>query len=158
SVLAPDDFPVTPDSVQPFFGGGQLDAFVTKINAAGSHFVYSTYLGGTSDDRGHGIAVDAAGNAYVTGETTSSGFTGVTGASLHPSTSGGTDAFVTKLNAGGTATVYSTFLGGGASDQGFGIALDGAANAYVVGTTYGGFPVTAGSIPTGSLPAAFVTK
>lgn len=142
---------VTAGSLQPVnasaFNGGN-DGFVTKINSAGTAIVYSTFLGGSGIDWGHGIAVDGAGNAYVTGQTTSTTFPGVTAGSIQPVNGGGTDAFVTKINATGTAIVYSTFLGGSGDDAANGIAVDGAGNAYVTGstgsTTFTG--VTAGSI------------
>src|SRR5439155_1111362 len=90
-------------------------AFVTKLNtlASGSaSLVYSTYLGGTSDENGFGIAVDATGNTYVTGQTGSLDFPTTTGA-FRPSFAGGfIDAFVTKLNPTGAALAYSTYLGG----------------------------------------------
>jgi hypothetical protein len=124
------------------------DAFVTKINAAGTAIVYSTYLGGSSNDAGTGIAVDGAGNAYLTGSTVSTSFTGVTSRSIQMVPGGDFDAFVTEINAAGTAIVYSTFLGGSGSDLGQGIAVDGSGNAYVTGyTSSTSFPgVTAGSI------------
>ena len=87
------------------------DAFVTKLNAAGSALVYSTYLGGSGDDDGNGIAVDSSGNAYVTGYTDSTNFP--TANAFQAAFGGGSgDAFVTKLNAAGSALVYSTYLGG----------------------------------------------
>ena len=140
----------TGSSIQSTFAGGSWDSFVTKINAAGTALVYSTYLGGSGQDLGHAIAVDTAGNAYVTGytDTSGSGFPGTAGSSIQSTNGGGNDVFVTKLNAVGTALVYSTYLGGGGDDQGWGIALDTAGNAYVTGytTTSGsGFPGTAGS-------------
>jgi hypothetical protein len=120
-------------------GGG--DAFVTKINPAGSAFVYSTYLGGGGTEQGSGIAVDSSGNAYVTGATSSSNFPVTTGAFQTSYGGGGSDFFVTKINPDGSALVYSTYLGGDGIDSGFGIALDSAGNAYVTGMNFGlGFP------------------
>ena len=112
------------------FGG---DAFVSKLNSAGSALVYSTYLGGSSCDIGQGIAVDAAGNAYVTGVTESSDFP--TANPLQSSLSGSSNAFVAKLNPAGSALAYSTYLGGSPGDSGYGIAADNAGNAYVTGWT-----------------------
>jgi hypothetical protein len=128
------DFPTT-NPLQMSNGGGGFfgDAFVTKINAAGTGRLYSTYLGGSSDDIGGRIAVDGAGNAYVTGSTNSTNFP--TTNPLQASNGGGKDTFVTKINAAGLALVYSTYLGGSGDDAGAGIAVDGAGNAYVTGYT-----------------------
>jgi hypothetical protein len=137
---ASTDFP-TANPLQPSLGGAE-DAFVAKLNPAGSALVYSTYLGGNSDDSGSGIAVDGAGNAYVTGSTTSTDFPtanplqGVCDNCYYKSeTAWSGDAFVAKLNPAGNALVYSTYLGGSGNDEGFGIAADGAGNAYVTGST-----------------------
>jgi hypothetical protein len=125
-----DDFPLAhPLQATP---GGNVDAFVTKLNADGSALVYSTYLGGVNADEGHSIAVDEAGNAYVTGSTTSFNFPTVNALQAYP---GGTDVFVAKLNASGSALDYSTFLGGADYDTGVSIAVDSAGNAYIVGST-----------------------
>ncbi len=117
------------------------NAFVSKLNSGGSALVYSTYLGGSgpSGDMGNGIAVDAFGNAYVTGNTSSSDFPVVNqipGACLMTcGTSGNGDVFVAKLNPTGSALVYSTYLGGNNNDQGQSIAVDSSGNAYVTGQT-----------------------
>jgi len=106
---------------------------------------YSTYLGGTGNDIGQGIAVDTAGNAYVTGYTSSTNFPTTTGA-FQTTYGGNADAFVTKLNPRGTALVYSTYLGGTEGDIGQGIALDTAGNAYLTGGTgSSNFPTTTGA-------------
>ncbi len=127
------------------------DAFVTKLNPTGSP-IYSTYLGGTNSfEAGFGIAADASGNAYVTGNTDSSNFP-----TLNPIqgfAGGGSqgDAFVTKFNSQGSALIYSTYLGGVQSDVGRSIAIDSANNAYVTGTTdSGNFPLTVGALRTRS--------
>ncbi len=135
-------FPVTPDAYQPEWNAGDCggtgflpcaDAFVTKFDPAGGA-VYATYLGGYSHDYGYGIAADAEGNAYVTGYALSPNFP--TANPLPGGDSGASDAFVTKLNPGGTAPLFSTYLGGGSgTDEGRGIAVDGAGNVYVVGQT-----------------------
>jgi hypothetical protein len=125
------DFP-TAHPLQPAKGAGH-DAFVAKLNAAGSALVYSTFLGGSSDDYGTSIAVDAAGNAYVTGHTDSTNFP--TAHPLQPTYGGAGDAFVAKLSAAGSALVYSTYLGGSGVEYGYGIAADAAGNAYVTGET-----------------------
>ena len=126
------DFP-TASPVQAVFGGGAEDAFVTKLNAAGSALVYSTYLGGSASDLGRAIAADTFGNAYATGTTFSTDFP--TASPFQAANAGFFNAFVTKLNAAGSALVYSTYLGGSNGDDGFGIAADGSGNAYVTGDT-----------------------
>jgi hypothetical protein len=130
------DFPITPNALQPSFGGGKWDAFVAKLNPAGSKLVYSTYLGGSGGDAGAGIAVDAAGKAYVTGYTGSTTDFPITPNALQPSFGGGKwDAFVAKLSPDGSALVYSTYLGGSDQDVGQDIAADAGGNAYVTGYT-----------------------
>jgi hypothetical protein len=125
------NFP-TANALQPALAG-EFNAFVTKLNASGSALVYSTYLGGSSDDGGTGIAIDSSGNAYITGSTSSANFP--TANALQPALAGEFNAFITKLNASGSALVYSTYLGGSFSDQGNGIAVDSLGNAYVTGLT-----------------------
>ena len=146
-----------------------LDAFVSKLNATGTGLVYSTFLGGSNFEWGRDLAIDAAGNAYVAGQTKSSSF---------PTTSGAFDrsfniancprcgidqydAFVTKLNPTGSGLVYSTFLGGTDIDDIRAIAIDGAGRAHVAGeTTSQSFPTRAGSFdttPNGGVDA-FVAK
>ncbi len=141
--------------------GGGCDAFVTKLNPAGSGLVYSTYLGGSDYDQGNGIAVDSAGNAYVAGSTTSINFPTTTGGFQQTYGGGSRDAFVAKLNPAGSALVYSTYLGGSDGDGGQGIAVDAAGNAYVAGRTLStNFPTTLGAFQTtiGGASDAFVTK
>ncbi|TMG74464.1 MAG: hypothetical protein E6H75_11965, partial [Betaproteobacteria bacterium] len=128
------DFPTTMGAFQSIYGGNN-DAFVTKLNPIGSGLVYSTYLGGTGGERGGGIAVDANGNAYVTGSTWSLDFPTTPGA-FQPNFRGGDfDAFVAKFNPDGSLLVYSTYLGGSNGDYGNGIAVNAAGNAYVTGDT-----------------------
>jgi len=122
--------------LQPTIGSG-ADAFAAKINAAGNTLEYSTYLGGSGDENVDAIVgaitVDGSGNAYVIGTTSSTDFP--TESPLQSSNAGGKDVFVTKINAAGSARVYSTYLGGSADDEGWGIAVDGSGNAYVAGIT-----------------------
>jgi uncharacterized protein (TIGR03437 family) len=140
--------------------GAQQDAFVAKINPAGSAWAYVTYLGGNNVDEGNGIAVDAAGNAYVTGYTASTNFP--VQSPFRSGNAGGVDAFVSKLNPAGSALVYSTYLGGSATDYGTAIAVDTSGSAYVTGiVTSDDFPLanpidaTLGSHAVGD---AFVSK
>jgi beta-propeller repeat-containing protein len=158
------NFPTTTTAFQTTYGGGGCcDAFVTQLNAAGSGLVYSTYLGGSGDDEGNAIAVDPAGNAYVSGLTDSTNLPTTAGA-FQTTHAGGFDAFVTKLDPAGASLVYSTYLGGGGSDGGSsnGIAADASGNAYVTGTTDStDFPTTMGAFQTtygGGISDAFVTK
>ena len=110
-----------------------------------SDLLYGTFLGGDDSDYGRSIAVDKEGNAYVTGETYSSGFPTTTGA-FDPAYNGEHDAFVVKLNADGTDLVYAAFLGGEDDDSGLGITVDETGNAYVTGGTESGdFPTTQGA-------------
>lgn len=125
------------------------DAFVLKLNSSGSALVYSTFLGGATDiDDALDIAVDSAGNAYVTGETGSTDFP-VTPGAFRTTRNGDYDAYVTKLNPSGSALVYSTFIGGSFVDFGVRIAVDSANNAYVLGNTRSpDFPTTPGAFDT----------
>ncbi len=133
------DFP-TQNPVQGS-NAGLDDVFVVKISASGSALIYSTYLGGSSADYGHGIAVDSEGSAYVTGETSSVDFP--TQNPFQGSNAGGNsvflierwDAFITKLNSSGNAIIYSTYLGGSREDEGWRITVDSEGAAYVTGET-----------------------
>ncbi|MEP6910697.1 MAG: SBBP repeat-containing protein [Actinomycetota bacterium] len=158
------DFPTTPGAFDTSLNGSPLwycvvDAFVSKLNATGSELLYSTYLGGSCSEPHADIAVDGAGDAYVTGSTESDDFP-ITAGAFDTSPDVGTDAFVTKLNAAGSDLLYSTFLAGSGSDSGDGIAVDGAGSAYVTGSTASSdFPTTPGVIDTENNGLdAFVTK
>ena len=131
----------TANALQPNFGGIE-DAFVAKLNLPAAQLIYSTYLGGADADSGHSIAVDAFGNAYVTGVTLSSNFP--TKNALQPTFGGAADAFVTKINAKGLALVYSTYLGGGGEENTDlisdpepvgSLAVDALGYVYVAGKT-----------------------
>ena len=151
------DLATTSGAFQSNYGGQTAqyqkgDAFAAKFSATGA-LVYLTYLGGSGDDMASAVAVDSAGNAYVTGSTTSTNFP-VAGTPYQSTFSGsGTgqvlvfgDAFVTKINPTGTKLIYSTYLGGSADDYGTGIVVDSKGDAYITGGTQSGnFPVTPGA-------------
>ncbi len=143
-------FPTTPGVIQSTFQGAS-DIFVTKYSSAGS-VVYSTLLGGSGTDQGVGIAVDTAGNAYVTGNTASSSFVPAnpSGGAQAVYGGGSSDAFVAKLNPTATALVYFTYLGGTNSDFGQAIALDSTGNAYI-----GGYTASAGIATTGAAQTVY---
>jgi len=141
------DFP-TANPLQPYHGG--RDAFVSKINASGSAFVYSTFLGGSGEEDTGSITLDSVGNVYVVGSTTSSDFP--TKNPVQATNAGGWDVFVTKISAAGDGVVYSTYLGGSGNDRayspelgggtGAGIGVDPAGNVYITGSTESNdFPV-----------------
>ena len=113
---ASTDFP-TSNPLQPTNDGG-VDAFVAAFDPTGQTLLYSTYLGGSGDDYGQGIAVDSVGDAYVTGYTGSTNFP--TSNPLQPTNHGGADAFVAALDPAGATLLYSTYLGGSAGDVGYG--------------------------------------
>ena len=130
------NFP-TANAIQATFGGGISEGFLAKLSPAGNALVYSTFIGGDDFDEMRAVALDSAGNVYVAGRSTSSNF-----ATVNPIQAtfkgGGSDATVSKINAAGNAFIYSTYLGGGggnAFDAAFGIAVDSAGSAYVVGQT-----------------------
>lgn len=139
-VTSSSDFPTTSGSYQRTLGSpGFNDAFVVKINSSGS-IVYSTYLGGNSNDTGSAIAIDSAGAAYIAGSTDSTNFP--TSGAPQSHTGGSTDCFVSKLNPAGSALLYSTYLGGESIDLCRSIAVDSTGAAFVTGTTKSaGFPV-----------------
>ncbi|MEW5986533.1 MAG: SBBP repeat-containing protein, partial [Chloroflexota bacterium] len=136
------DLPTTPGAFDSTFGG-LFDGFVTQFNSDGSDLTYSTYLGGSNEDRGAGIAVTGSGLALVTGHTLSSGFPTTAGA-YDTTYNGSYDAFVSRLNAAGSSLGFSTFLGGSGEDRGYALAIDAAGNSYLTGVTYSAnFPVSA---------------
>lgn len=162
---ASSNFP-TANAVQPT-KDCRGDAFVTKLDPTGSALVYSSCLGGSSADTGMAIALDINNNVYLTGRTKSFDFPTVN--ALQPEFHGGSsDVFVIKLNNAGSAFIYSTYLGGGGQDMGWGITTDSVGNAYVTGTTQtrSGLPPTVNDFPVanafqplyGGVQDAFVTK
>ena len=107
------------------YGGTGTDAFIAKIDASGSEILYSSYLGGSDEDVGYGVAVDSSANAYVTGVTYSSTLFPRRGDALQSTYAGAGDAFLTKVNTtttGAASLVYSSYLGGSGLDQGNGVA------------------------------------
>jgi hypothetical protein len=150
------DFPVTPGAFQTTCKANCTangDAFVTKLNPAGNAVVYSTFLGGSSSEEAMGIAVDSAGNAYVTGETFSDDFP-LTPSAFQSTRGGDFDIFVSKLDPTGSTLLYSTYLGGTAEDVGASIAVDNSGNAFVGGYSFA--PLLPNNFPT--TPGAFQTS
>jgi hypothetical protein len=140
-------------------GGDQdfRDAFVTKLNPAGTAYAYSTYLGGDGFEAGNSIAVDPVGFAYVTGHTDSVNFPAVN--AFQPQNAGTTDGFVSKLNPAGNALAYSTYLGGRHFDRGNTIGIDSTGAAYIVGeSTSANFPLALQHEACDASGDAFVVK
>jgi hypothetical protein len=155
------DFPTTPGAFRTT-RNASYDAYVTKLNPAGSGLVYSTFIGGSQVDFAARIAVDASNSAYVLGNTSSPDFPTTPGA-FDTSQNGSFDLFLLKLNAAGSNLVYSTFLGGMAFESAGGLAIDSTGNAYVSGgTSSPDYPVTPGAFQTASQSSGggggFVTK
>ncbi len=154
-----NNFPTTLGAYQTTFSGTAA-VFVTKLNSTGSALLYSTFLGGNTNDVGYGIAVDTNGNVHVTGETMG-GFPTTPGA-FQIAPGGNNNIFVTKLNSTGSGLIYSTYLGGTYVSEGLGIAIGINGNAYVTGdtdssnfqTTLGAFQAVYG----GGTSNAFVTE
>jgi len=143
------DYITTSGAFQTTFGGGLNDVFVTKLNALGTALIYSTYIGGNDYDYGSSMALDASGNAYITGYTASPDYD-ITAGAFQTTYGGGLyDVYVTKLNASGTALLYSTYIGGITSDLSKSIALDASGNAYITGyTSSTNYDVTSGAFQT----------
>jgi hypothetical protein len=161
-ITSSSDFP-TKNAYQGYLRGAP-DVFVAKIDPSQSgsaSLIYSTYLGGGGGDWGTSIAVDPVGNAYITGRTNSGDFPTTLGTFQGSPHGYWQNAFVTKLGTSGSNLVYSTYLGGGSSQEGRGIAVDTFGNAYVTGATDSGdFPTTAGAYQSTQAGAAeaFLTK
>src|SRR3990172_8604209 len=151
------DFPTTPGAFAPTYNG-DMEVFVTKLNAAGSGLLYSTFLGGRGrEGETAALVLDASGSAYVTGGTGSADFPTTPGA-FDNTYNGNGDAFVTKLDPTGSVLLYSTFLGNGV---GYSLAVDASGSAYVTGDTGSAdFPTTPGAFDTSPSYSAdlFVTK
>lgn len=154
------DFPLSAALQSSKLSGASLfsTGFVTKLNAAGTAMAYSTYLGGSSSDNCTGIAVDSAGNAYVTGSTNSTNFP--VASPFQATLKGTTNAFISKLNATGSALSYSTYLGGSSTDSANAIAVDSSGNALVAGYTRStDFPLSSPlQSSNAASESAFITK
>lgn len=154
------DYP-TQSPLQPAKAGG-ADAFVTKVNAAGSGLIYSTYVGGLGGEQGSDIALHPDGSVHVAGYSSSTNFPLVN--PIQPTNAGGVDAILFKLNSTGSALIYSTYLGGGSGtfgggDYGQGVALDSSGNAIFMGTTYASnFPTVNPIGTSGVFESAFLVK
>lgn len=140
--------------------GNFKDAFLTVFTSDGSDIVYSTGLGGNSEEEGNGIAIDSAGNAYITGFTKSNGNFAVKNA-FQSVNNGGEDAFVAKFNpslSGNASLIYSTFLGGTGTDRGQAIAVNSIGQAVITGVTgSSSFPLQNAFRSTNQINEAFVT-
>jgi uncharacterized repeat protein (TIGR01451 family) len=154
------DFPSTTITLPPSLGGGDhggIDAFVTTYSPTGAR-AYSTYLGGSLNDKGAGIAVDSSLNIYVTGQTESTDFPYVSGFQ-EAGLLGLSDAFITKINVSGTSLDYSSFLGGGDVDLAYGIAVAGGGSVYLTGDTNSSdFPRSEGTYQHGGSVDAFILR
>jgi hypothetical protein len=125
--------PPTTPAIYDRYSGGK-DVFITEINSGFTGIPFSTFLGGSADDAGMGIALDSSNNIYVTGTTSSTNFPTTSGV-IQTSLRGASNAFVTKLNAGGASVSYSTYLGGSGTDTGNAIAVTPGGAAFVTGST-----------------------
>lgn len=154
---ASSDFPNSAGAFQTRNAGGS-DAFLLRVNPNTNQMVFSTYFGGSGDDRALALALDPQGNAYITGATSSTDLQTSNTAFQH-SNAGGFDAFVAKFDPQGNAQ-FGTYFGGGADDRGYGIAADSAGNIFLAGSTdSNNFPLSnAGQISRAGNTDAFVTK
>jgi gliding motility-associated-like protein len=141
-------YPTTAGAYQSAYGGGTWDVFVTKFNPTGSAVIFSTMLGGASEDHSHSIQVDANYDVYI-GGMAKTGFPTTAGVYDQTFNGGQWDMYVTKMNSTGTALIYSTYVGGPGADWTWnGLEIDNAGNAYNVGYAQTGFPTTAGAFQT----------
>jgi Beta-propeller repeat/HYDIN/CFA65/VesB-like, Ig-like domain len=151
------DFPLTSSAQSANQGAG--DAFVVKLNPPGTGLVYSTYLGGSGQETGTGIAVDSTGNVYIAGFTYSTNFPVTTGA-FQPTYAGDGDGFIARLSAAGSTLTYASYIGGSDPDFAQAVAVDSSGNAYLTGSTRSSdFPVV-NFLQIGNVGASdvFVTK
>jgi hypothetical protein len=146
--VRPGPFPVTPGVVQPNYGGGSFDAFLVKLKKDGSGYEYATYIGGDGLDESWQIAVDAAGDALVVGNTQSTNFP-ITPNAYMSGAGGDADGWVAKIDAKGQKLLYGATFAGPSVDGMTGACFDPAGNAFVTGTTMGGIPGKASCVEGG---------
>ena len=151
-MTASSNYPTTPGAYDVSFNGGAQDGYVTRLNAAGSALLYSTFLGGSAVDcYDASIAIDASANTYIVGNTTSTDFPTTPGAFDVSYNGAGSnnwgDVFVTKMNATGSGIIYSTFIGGSGDEEALNMALDRIGNVYFTGmTTSTNYPIIIGAV------------
>lgn len=154
-----NNYPVSPGAYQTTVKG-RFDAFVTKLQPNGNKLSYSTYIGGAGDDIASSIALDSAGNAYITGQTYSADFP-TSENSFQTQNAGGVDSFIIQLDGAGKTLLYSTYAGGAGDDSARSIAVNSSGKAYITGyTTSANFPVTGGAYQSSNLSfagTAFIT-
>jgi hypothetical protein len=151
------DFQQTPGALKPSCDVNWTDGFIARVKSDGTGFDWATCIGGSNIDNIHGLAIDAANDIYVTGETASNDFPTLAATSAY---GGNIDAFVAKIDGTTHALVYSRYLGGLAADVGYGVAVDSAGAAWVTGSTSSiNFPTISATQPTlaGGIDA-FVTR
>jgi len=155
------NFPISSGALDVSHNGG-ADVFAIKLSESGAGINYSTYLGSASDDYGEALALDSSGNAFIAGQTNSTGFPTTAGAHDTSFNGGWQDAFVCKLSSNGHTLIYSTFLGGSEDDGAFAVGCDASGNAVVAGFTQSSnFPITAAAFDlsfNGGEEDAFVSK
>ncbi len=138
------NFPTTAGVLQPAFGGGNQDGIVFKINSSLTSLVWSTFIGGSSDDAVYDCVIDNSGNIFLAGGTASINFPTTPGV-LHETFQGGVaDGFIAHINNGGNFIMASTFIGTPSYDQTYFVELDNSGNVYTTGQTEGAYPVTPG--------------
>ena len=149
------DFPVTANALQKEFAGGTLDAFLFKLNADATALDYSSYLGGSSPDEGHDIALDSEGAVYVVGTTVSDDFRTTAGALRTTKRGNFRDGYVVKLGSSGESLLFATYLGGDGHDEALAVAVDSTGNAHVTGFTSSGDGMTTPDAYQGSFGGDF---
>jgi hypothetical protein len=164
-------FPITPGAYDPTCGCDPVnfigDGFIARLNAGGSALVYSTFIGGSSDDNSYGVAVGGDGTIFVTGTTYSEDFPVTPGAFQTTCFCPGYDAFVTRLDPASSTLLYSTYIGGQIDDYGNNIVVDASGMPYAAGQSWSiDFPITPRELQSPAIvqreichcPDAFVTK